>query len=168
MAADRALTTETAAAAAVSQLTDGLQRAYMRMIPHIGTPPWALGSPEAAARDLVEDLVGADPGLRLEAGQAILAAVAVPADPQAAGQTAAAWWATPLGRLVALADQAVDEAATVSITDARELLGVTRSRIYQLIDAGHLAAGSTRGTVLLHSVLRRMRAGHTMDTGAAP
>lgn len=158
MAEERAPTGLTAAA--VGQLADGLQRAYMRMIPHVGTPPWGLGSPEAAARDLVEDLVGLDPGLRLEAAQAILAAVTVPPDNQAATQIALTWWATPLGALVALDGQAVDEDATVSIAETMELLRVTRSRVYQLIEAGQLVAGPGRGTVQLHSVLRRLRTGY--------
>lgn len=62
-----------------------------------------------------------------------------------------AWWRTPLGQIVG---RTYDPEESVTIIRAATLLGVSRARIYQLIDAGGLRR--VPGGVALSSVLDRL------------
>jgi len=67
------------------------------------------------------------------------------------GKAPALWWDTPLGRAVKTHAKYLDR-FPVSISVAGEILGVSRARLYQLIEAGgltrHPAGGLTLGSVL--------------------
>lgn len=61
------------------------------------------------------------------------------------------WWRTPLGRRVA-ASYGIHDSEAVTISVASAMLGVHRSRVYQLIESGkldhHPDGGVTRSSVM--------------------
>lgn len=106
------------------------------------------------AAQVVADLTSGDDLVRAEAAQTAAewssATMSIPDG----------WWATPLGRLVLASRQSSDldsdDDAVVSVEEACDILGVTRSRIYALLDEGKLRRGPGRGEVLRASVGRRL------------
>ena len=67
------------------------------------------------------------------------------------------WWSTPVGRAVA-ASYGLPGAEAVSASVAAAMLGVSRGRVYQLLDAGKLDRHPDGG-VTATSVAQRLRTG---------
>lgn len=97
---------------------------------------------EESARILVAQLVSGD-------GDAAAAAAndVGEADPHS-GEPG--WWGTPLGLLVAAS--VGPDGVDLPVRAVTSALGLSRARVYQLVDEGLLTRGTKRGTVSAHSV----------------
>lgn len=97
------------------------------------------------ARRLAAELTSVDEGVAAEVALDLACAIHTDDKPDE-------WWATPLGRLLAVHHEGGGE---VGASAAASILGVNRSRVYQLLDGGALTRG-VGGEITRTSIYRHL------------
>ena len=136
----------------VAQISQELQVAADRLLPVLGMDLADLARERilAYAPVLAAQLGSGDDNLVAETVIDLMHAIWGQADPPPE------WWRTPLGRLVA-GSIGRDDAEAVTPSVAAAMLGVSRGRVYQLIEAGKLDRHPDGG-VLRSDILQRLAA----------
>jgi hypothetical protein len=149
-------TVEEAAAQLAAAIRWPVERRAMYAL--VDLDPWRR-DPEVFARQTVAELTSDDPRAAAEAARTVLELVVGADEHGGPDGPSEGWWTTPLGRLAARTWSAQDDAAGVmGVQDAADMLGLSRWRIYQLVDEGRLERGPGRGEILRASVGRELAA----------
>jgi len=142
---------------AAAQLADGLDRLAQKVAPY-GELQSKLPPETWAARE-IEDLLSDDRELAGKTARTVLSLVALPADQQLVdelGIPPEGWWTSPLGMVCSIALSMDRKDQSVTVAQAQTVLGISRARVYQLLDAGKLER-LDKG-ISFASVMRRLRA----------
>jgi transposase-like protein len=156
---------------AIQEVVDEIDRP-LRLLTKLGLVDQPRHDPEDLARELVGELLHPDTQRAGEVATQIMELRWTRGDE--ALEPPPAWWSGDLGQLLARALPPSDPDQTVSVSAAMAILGISRTSIYNLINAGTIQ-GPAPGRVRLADVLRRVQGqdahGHPLTapplTGAA-
>jgi transposase-like protein len=126
----------------------------LRLLTKLGLVDQPRHDPEELARELVGELLHPDTGRAGEVATQLMELRWTRGDE--ALEPPPAWWSGDLGQLLARALPPTDPDQTVSLSAAMAILGVSRTSIHNLINAGSIKAPAP-GRMRLADVLRRVQ-----------